>query len=453
VGRDDEPDLHSKKRRKRRENEEQEETQAEDQAESADSALAESDVRESEETAPEQPDLETIQREIAAETAFRERVALTEIMNRLSPEGRTIVEHALAATSLEWRLEKGRHLFRALVGERTVPTDSGPARVEQVVALDRDEPPAPPEQVDALLTNVLSEKRQPAEIIQRLEPLKAVMPEGDEIRIAIPKAPEIVVTAEAVEAAPEEEPPARELEEPETEPNRPAVEKIVAEIQREPEVEVDPEPKESRQQPKPDAELPADQDVVPETPVSQVDLPQVLEVLEREAVDLNELPPIRGGAPEADGLSPEEITELEELLENVEPLEDPELQPEVETESPVEGVIVPQVPEPSEPKRRRPKSRKGRQILAWNPEIGVVERTPDYRMKKKARKLVRRLAAEYGIKLTPQIEAYLLAIVLRPHLIDGRRVYSLGLNIDKLVAVLGVLKYNFNQTRRPPAQG
>jgi hypothetical protein len=75
--------------------------------------------------------------------------------------------------------------------------------------------------------------------------------------------------------------------------------------------------------------------------------------------------------------------------------------------------------------------------------LPAVETAPGHGLKRRARKLVRLLARRYRLRLTPELEAYLIEIVLRPKSFGGRRHYGLGLNHDALIGVLQVLWLNF----------
>lgn len=457
VGRDAVESSEAKKRRRQRRRDEKRDEAAEREPEAAgagETPAEQSEASAAVDAAPADP--ERWRREVAAETAFRERVALTELASRLSPEAYAALERALAGRSIDWQLEKGRYLFTYLVGKRTVPVGASPVQVEQKLALSRDEPPAEPERVDDLVAEVVAPGEPVEENIRRLEPLRAEIPPGDEVRVRVaPDQPEIVVTAEAVTLdevpaargkRPEPEP--TESPEPSPDPDVAGVERLITEVEREVEREV------TAETPAVTADLAAATDTVP-----AADTASALALLEREAVDLHDLPPMRGGAPEADRLDREEPSE--EPPDEREPEPAPPVPPDIPIEpEPQAAEEFPPIPGSGQtPERRSRRQRPGRglhrsrgrsrEIFRWDPDRAEVVRYPDHEMRRKARKLVRRLAAEYGIKLTPQIEAYLLGIILQPHLIGGRRVYSLGLNVDTLVSVLQVLKYQFNLTRRP----
>ena len=464
VGRDAVESSEAKKRRRQRRRDEKRDEAAEREPEAAgegETPAEQSEASAAVDAAPADP--ERWRREVAAETAFRERVALTELASRLSPEAYAALERALAGRPTNWQLEKGRYLFTYLVGRRTVSVGASPLQVEQKLALSRDEPPAEPERVDDLVAEVVAPGEPIEENIRRLEPLRAEIPPGDEVRVRVaPDQPEIVVTAETVkldevpaargersESEPSEPEPGLEslesepIESPESspDPDVAGVERLVTEVEREVEREV------AAETPAAAVDLAAATDTVP-----AADTASALALLEREAVDLHDLPPMRGGAPEAD--RPDREGPPEEPLDEREPEPAPPDTPiEPEPQAAEESPPIPGSGQTPERRSRRQRPGRGhhrsREIFRWDPDRAEVVRYPDHEMRRKARKLVRRLAAEYGIKLTPQIEAYLLGIILQPHLINGRRVYSLGLNVDTLVSVLQVLKYQFNLTRRP----
>lgn len=73
----------------------------------------------------------------------------------------------------------------------------------------------------------------------------------------------------------------------------------------------------------------------------------------------------------------------------------------------------------------------------------ITERGPTPKMRRKARRLARALAARYKLKTTPGMEALLAEILLRPQVVDGHRFYGLGLNIDRAVATIQTLWLEF----------
>lgn len=422
-------------------------------------AAAESSPEPNPNKVPEEP--ERIRREVATELAFRERVALRELAERLPPETYQAVERALAGTSARWRLEKGRYLFIFLVGERTVSVDDQPVAVEQKLAIGRDEAPAEPAAIDRRISELIKPDAAVAENVRRLAALQSELAAGDEVRIrTAPERPEIVVTAEAVtEALPDGE------SVPESERVEPAaltpetVERIVAEVAGESETTptpdyatiVRPETTGAEIEPPPESADAVDAEAAPTETIETV--ADVLDVLDREAVNLHDLPPMAGGAPEGDELNQTPFQRSEEREAGPDDEASPENPaappPEVAEQPPAARESDDPVP-PKRPHRRpRPRRRRAERILAWEPGWVEAVRYPDHEMRKSARKMIRRLAAEYGLKLTPEMEAYLLGIVLKPRLIGGRRVYGLRLNMNTLISVLQVLKYNFNFTRPP----
>lgn len=368
------------------------------------------------ETVEEEPDPdgapeldEQARRAIAAEAAFRERVALQELAERLPGRSVAEVNEALEQLPGKWSLERGRHVFSRLVGEREITIDEQPVDVEHRISLIRDTaPPAEPEAVERKLVELFEPDAPPEENVTKLEPLCDELAEGDEIRIDIPGGDPIIVTSESVE----QEQPTLPERTSVTTPDPVIVEQAVAETIVEPLEKPEPEPK-------------------AETPIRRT-----VSVLEEHAVDLNELPTIAGAAPEADEPAPEGAPEGEE------PFFPEELElPEEAIELPETEMTEPPPPAPA-PEQNRPKRsprRKSPEVIIWEPGWPEAIHGPDAALKKKARKLIRRLAAEYHIRLTPDLEAYLLAILLRPGVVNGRKVYSLGFNVETVIRIMGVL--------------
>lgn len=457
---------HADRRKRRRE--EAEESAAEDRAAAADKTER---PDEAEAEAASAPDLER-RREVAAEAAFHERVALRELANRLPPETYRAIERFLAGTPAEWRLEKGRYLFTYLVGERELTVDDRPVRVEHKLAIVRDEPPAEPAALDRRIVEAVKPDAPVAATVQNLEALRTELElaPGDEVRIRLaPEQPEIVVTAEEVTVAePPTAPEATVGPEPEASeaivvtPERVAA--IVAEVEREVKEDLDvpvegASPSVRRlptRQEAPSVDLSVGEGPSLErAPETVTNFGDVLAVLDREAVNLNDLPPIAGGATEESEPARPQSNHSKNSAERPQseaPKTEPEPPPEPPEPPPADRPEFPPGPPAPRHRHRRPHRRHpGREILHWEPGWAEAVRRPDHEMRKRGRKLLRRLAAEYGIKLTPDLEAYLLSILLRPRRINGRLVYGLGLNVAHLISVLQILKYNFNFTRRRPA--
>ncbi len=90
-----------------------------------------------------------------------------------------------------------------------------------------------------------------------------------------------------------------------------------------------------------------------------------------------------------------------------------------------------------------PPSRAGERIGLHPERVYPAERRPSARLRRKARKLARILARRYHLKLTPELEAYLVALMLQPQTVNGRRVIGLSVNRDALLRVLSTLWLNF----------
>lgn len=90
-----------------------------------------------------------------------------------------------------------------------------------------------------------------------------------------------------------------------------------------------------------------------------------------------------------------------------------------------------------------PPSRAGERTRLHPERIFPAERRPSDKLRRKARKLARILARRYHLRLTPELEAYLVALILRPDVIAGRRVIGLGINREELQRVMSVLWLNF----------
>lgn len=191
-------------------------------------------------------------------------------------------------------------------------------------------------------------------------------------------------------------------------------------------------------------------------PAASNDLQEMLDELAKHADRLVELPPIGGGA-DIPEMGSESIGDnvSDELPER--PFDEPSEEPPSPSPPPAEE---PECPEPpADPQRaRRPVRRPTRSVgRPLGGTVNVLERhwadprpRPDSELRNKARKLIRMMASEYGIRLTPELEAYLLAILLRPHRIGRRSVLGLGLNREHFLAVLSVIKLNFQANRPLP---
>lgn len=444
-----------KQKRKRRPGEREDEAEDTPTLESADTGSQEP----AEDAAlPEVDDPESVARTAEAERAFRKRVTLRELCGRLPEETYGALERILAADTLDWHLERGRYLLKYLVGERTEPVADHPVRVEQRLAISRETPPVEPARIDRLVRAVLRPDQPAGDIVTELQPVADKLVPGDEVRITVsPDRPEteIVITAEGAIATDRPSPSAEERpvagpaesavvepaheqptgapDPPEVSPDR--IERLIEEFWPKPIEVVAEEPA--------GPVLETGEDVT-RPPLETDGIAGVLETLDREAVRINELPPIRGAAEGPEDDAPEPAEPEEPVAE--EPRPDRPAEPPRDETAPGPDPLAPAPDrEPSRPRRtgRLP------DVLTWEPGWAEPVRMPDYGMRKSARKLARRLATEYGLKLTPDLEAYLVALLLQPRIINGRKVYSPGLNVESLIKVISVLKYQFNFTRRP----
>jgi len=395
------PELDQKKRR--RKDEEPEPVEAADEPSE-------------EQPEPEEPEVdEATRRAIAAEAAFRERVALQELVDRLPERSAQAISEALERVPGRWSVERGRHVFSRLVGEREVTIQDQPVQVEHRISLLRDEaPPTEPDEIERKLIALFKPDVPPEKIVAQLEPLRAELAEGDEVTVEAPDSEPVIITSDEVRVVR----PAAAEQTPRPLPIPTQVERAVQEIVHEPLGLAEP-----LELAEPALERP--------TPIRQA-----VAVLEREAVDLNELPVIAGGAAEADEAATEEPPEREPEF-FPEELELPEEAPELsEAEAPEP---TPPAPVPDRERPKRPRRQKSPKVIVWEPGWPEAIMGPDVALRKKARKLIRRLAAEYHVRLTPNLEAYLLAILLRPGVVNGRKVYSLGFNVETAIRVMSVL--------------
>ncbi|MSU76328.1 hypothetical protein EXS54_02585 [Patescibacteria group bacterium] len=401
-----EPDVAAKaKSKKRRKRDEAEEAKRE-KDEAVEKDGQEVEEAEANVEVPE-PD-EQERREITLEAVFRERIALQELAERLPSEAYQQIVEALSKLPGTWSVEKGRHVFTRLISEREIPVGEQTVTVEHRLALNREESPAEPEVIERKIAEAIKPDEPIEQTVSRLESVVSELAPDDEVRVSVSEdTPDIVITPDTARI----DEPVQGTEPQPVAPDR--VTEIVNEIIHE---ELEP---------------------LPPEPVEPRSLDRVLDILEQNALDLNELPPIAGGAPEAEEGIPE--------AEDGEPIE---LSLEKPFEIPEEIISPPVEPLPDTPPEPAPQPRQKRssrhrrhapEILNWEPGFPEVVRRPDEQMKRKGRKLIRRLAAEYHLKLTPDIEAYLLAILLRPGVVNGRKVYSLGINVETVVRVMGVL--------------
>lgn len=411
---------------------------------------------------PEPTFSESERRELRAEVEFRRRVELSEVANRLPAETRRRVLESLQHYDGEWHLERRRYLYNRLVRERVLES-AGRVVVEQRFALRRDNPPPTPEALDETVAQaVLALERDTPE--SALDRVQAALPPEDELVVTIDPPPDapaeaprrLRVTAEGVSLLAVEGPPIASGVEPSAgdssePPDSPAISPAPESA---PELELGGGP----------VELPPQEDAAVEEAVRAVweepdepRSPEIPSTSQSEPAEVPETPP----APAAE--SAPQPTPLESALAELADHLDELVSPDLPQAAGGSGEV------PDERRRRRhpPRmttakhspsratvdldpllaikpSREGeRRVYAREREWSEPRQVPDRRLRRKARKLVRILARRYGIRLTPELEAYLLEIMLRPDTVRGRRVYGLGLHRETLLRTLAVLQVNF----------
>ena len=409
---------------------EAEEAAKERKAERAESKYSEErDVAEQEADAPEP---EVSAEAIQAELAFKRRVELSELVDRLPEPVRERIERILTKFGGRWYLERGRYLFTQLVREESLTVRKHVVRVEQHAALRRESPLADPEAITRKITEAFDPDDTPEVNAQRLESIREEIPPEDEVVIVtddLEQTPvRIVLTNEAVTIEPVES----------------AEEKTLA--------------AETTAEAAPSQAIPTEQelttlieDLWKEPPESQPvakegELSEVVELLEEHLDILTDLPPMAGGEWQPDEAADKPPTERKE-----EHKEKPEIPPEepapIETPPPpTEPVPVPPLAAP-ERLRRRPS--RTRQVIVLERFWPEPVKKPDKEMWQKARKLLRVLASRYHIKLTPMLEAYLLRIMLSPRTINGRKTYGIGINLGILKGVLEVVQHTHPARPKP----
>lgn len=366
------------------------------------------------------------------------RVELAQLLERLPQAVRGRVERFQNHAKLELALERKRFLFSTLTADAEEPMPQGPVKIRHRWSLHREEMP------------VHQPKPLQQEIIRRLEPdtdnrrtmealaeLAPEIAEYDEVEVTreTEQGPEkYLITHEGVIAIerPKKEGPEVVLSEPPPAVSPEEVAEEIPEEDTEEEPEIEPAAEDEAWVKEQVEQIVAEEEpenaLEVETPFEkETDEPgieQIIEDLAAAAPELSDLPKIGGGAP----------------VERREPKRaQPKPMPRAE---PIENHEPPQI----KPSKRSIEARFSRTV-EWAP----VERRPDAKMKRKARKLLRVLARRYGLKLTPDLEAYLLEILLRPRVIGDRKVYGLSANLDILTQVMQEiwLHYGDVYARRP----
>ncbi|MDP9212042.1 MAG: hypothetical protein M3N59_02085, partial [bacterium] len=107
---------------------------------------------------------------------------------------------------------------------------------------------------------------------------------------------------------------------------------------------------------------------------------------------------------------------------------------------------------PREHPKRRPRPRHPVPVLTYERGGEAPRWVPDRAFRLKARKLIRRLAFRHGLKLSTEMETFLLQILLRPRIMNGRAVHGMTVNLDVLIRTVEGLREHYPlYIRRRPA--
>lgn len=177
---------------------------------------------------------------------------------------------------------------------------------------------------------------------------------------------------------------------------------------------------------------------LPEPEVAEIaeTLDSVLNLIAEHAHYLEELPPMAGGSPELDQPTGHRSARTTRPNRSAGPPPRPP-RTVVVNNRPVHRSHI------SGDEIFLPVSRAGEAVAVWERGWTESRNVPGTRLTRSARKLIRLLARRYGIRLTPELEAYLLEIALHPHAARGQTVYSLGHNREALVRTLAVIWLNY----------
>ncbi len=432
-----------------------------------------------------EPEPEAVRR-LAAEAAFRKRVALTELEEKLGDEeAYEAVRDVLERSGGQWHLERGRHLLHRLVSETTVE-EAEPSAVRGVsvkLATRRESEPVAPRELVERVTAACEEPAATGESIERIAAAVEALPDEDDLSVTVRTTDNgevrVEVNPDAVRAVTEREGEKVVLDE-RARPHRPAsvtevgssVPSAVEDI-RDDVVEAGPPApaasSESAPEPAPVpggevvGEIPDDLEAIEDEPLPPEPRTPLGKAIGRIEVAWweTEVPPVAGGSPELDEtteapdewerqpesarhpeLSEEERRELDEQLDRQ--------REERETEETLlEGPPLPKPPQ-DRPKRRT--HRRPVRVITYERGGEAPRWVPDREFRQKARKLIRRLAFRYGLKLSTEMETFLLQILLRPRLVNGRLVHGMTVNLDVLIRTVGSLREHYPlYTRRRPA--
>lgn len=326
-----------------------------------------------------------------------------------------------------------------LVERPVVPSGDTASRIEplkEVVVKDVELSPDQPVEVVRSHAEPVVERTAEEPVPERVQPL------------------EVVIPTEVVESLIEDE----QLSVPSSERTLPPADDLIAELEEFiaeilDEADEIPETSESRSENAPtSSEVDIERDRSEPRAESVTSAPEVSEVITREAepsklstdaelgsalaaleqTAFETLPPLAGGSGEAPRT----------------PAKRSERRLEPEDAKPIQPYELPSVERPGHRSSRSAE----RAIYEHERHYQHVEHPPDERMKRKARKLIRLLARRYHLKLTPELQAYLLEILLAPKIVNGRRLWGLSLHREELIRILQTLWLQFGDVygHRPP---
>ncbi|HEY8108543.1 MAG TPA: hypothetical protein VIF43_00835 [Patescibacteria group bacterium] len=443
-----ERDEESRKRRKRRKEEREAAAAEEERAE-------ETDVEEKPEAPEEGPDVEVEPpseaevRKVAAEAAFRRRVELAELRDAIGEDAYAELreEHG---PGLSWYLEEGPVLLRSVVAE-TEPEAGLVRRIRLKFDVARETNPVPPPRMIAAVREAFREPVPAKNLVVQAEAVAADFPreETAELTVETEDHGPVLVVIECGEVTVHES----------EDPDSPVIGKRVVPAGPDSAPPAETAPPTVRDVEAIVAESAAD----PEPPLPESSFAVTLEAVERAWIE-RRLPPISGGAPEP-GELPLDVTvrpesRREEPVIEEEPREPREERPERPPVPPVpEDADQEQGPSPS-PRERRPgasqssRPRRPRIRFPELPEIPLPEGLPplpDAETRRKAKRMLRKLASRFGLRLTPDLEGYLMQIVFRLRYVDGRLRRGIGVNIDVLTRIMEALRehYPLYSPKRP----
>lgn len=406
------------------------------------------------------------------------RVELDTAIKRLPAEVQRFIE-ARISDRTGWHLERRRRLFTWLVRRETRVINDTEVEIDHRLAVRRTEQAYDTEELDRHIERALcndQEEDAAAELAQAAR----MLPEGDEVRIKddVDDDPcEFILRREGVERVPAPQPvqtesPIADAPEPAGDSDPDSAGETVADV-RPDEIEYD-----LPREPLANDPVEAGPDIPPVTAESpSVDLAELPEVADawyedavteawqddaRDSVEEHPDPaapdresavgkePVPGEAPPLDEAL-EALADQADKLEDLPPVAggSPELDDERRRRRRTEVVVEnrPWTGTPETRPHRRvflPLSERGEQVAVWESGWTESRAVPGDRLKRSARKLIRLLARRYRIRMTPELEAYLLEIALRPTARGNQRIFSLGANRENLVRTIQVIWLNYN---------